>query len=217
MADSIPDSIPDRNLFMVLRTPRAEAFSPLPAGYRLRHCRSDELPLWKAMHFDDPAEAARNAPFMDGFYDQVYAPYGDLFFEKCLLCVDHRDVPVGTLFTWAAYGRVETLHWFKVIRSFEGRGIGRALLSAVLRALSDDAYPLCLHTQPSSFRAIKLYTDFGFALIDDPAVGHRENHLQECLPILQKHMREEDFQNLRTAKAPPALLEAALRVPWAEF
>ena len=58
----------------------------------------------------------------------VYAPHGELFFERCrFACVD--GAPVGTCFVWKAYGRVNTVHWFKVLRAYEGRGIGRALLT----------------------------------------------------------------------------------------
>ncbi len=116
--------IPDGNLFMACRRPVREAFSPLPDGYFLRPPRREELPLWMDLHFDGPETARQYRPYMERYFAQVYAPHGDLFFERCrLLCAPDGEV-AGTCFVWKAYGRVNTVHWFKVKREREGAGWG---------------------------------------------------------------------------------------------
>jgi hypothetical protein len=77
-----------------------------------------------------------------------------------------------------------------------------------MSSLTENDYPIYLHTQPSSFRAIKLYSDFGFALLTDPIIGYRQNHLEECLPILKAHMLQKDFEKLQFTKAPENFLKA---------
>lgn len=209
--------IPDGNLFMACRQLEGAAFSALPEGYSLRPPRREELPLWMDIHFDSPEEARANRPYMERYYAQVYAPQGDLFFRQCrFLCAPDGEV-AGTCFVWKAYGRVSTVHWFKVKREHEGRGLGRALLSAVLAPLGEEDLPVCLHTQPGSFRAIKLYSDFGFRLLTDPAIGSRRNDLEESLPFLQEVMPPEAFRRLQFAEAPPVLLQAAASSPASEF
>jgi len=202
------DKIPDLNLFMMCEAADEGAFSDLPAGYHIRTCGPPELALWKAMPFDDPGTAEANRGVMARYFDDVYAPKGDLFYRTCLFVCGADDAPVATCFAWTAYGAITTIHWFKVLKPLEGRGIGRALLTAVMRGIAPGAYPVFLHTQPSSYRAIKLYTDFGFALLTDPAVGPRRNDLWECLPILRRYMPPRDFARLRTAEAPKFFLEA---------
>ena len=81
----------------------------------------------------------------------------------------------------------------------------------ILNTVPDDGYPVYLHTQPSSFRAIHLYTAFGFSLLCDPAVGHRENHLTECLPYLEYFMGEK-YDRLTYAASDGTLHRAALTV-----
>lgn len=210
------DKMPEGNLFMVCRKVERGAFAPLPDGVTVRNCRPDELDIWKDFHFDTAREAQENRPFMDEFFDRVYAPHGDEFFRRCLF-VCENDVPIGTCFIWKAYGCVNTVHWFKVRRECEGRGIGRALLTCVLEGLTEGDMPVCLHTQPSSFRAIKLYNDFGFALATDACIGGRDNSLPQALPALRRVMGRERFMALRMDSAPEELLRAAEACQWSEF
>ena len=71
-----------------------------------------------------------------------------------------------------------------VFKEYENRGIGRAILTALMKSLRLEDYPVFLYTHPSRYRTIKLYSDFGFSLVSNPVVGYRNNDLEECLPIL---------------------------------
>ena len=83
------------------------------------------------------------------------------------------------------------------------------MLSHIMGPFSELDYPIYLHTRPSSFRAIGLYADSGFQIITNPTVGYRENHYQECLPILQEFMRKDAFESLQFAEAPQDFLAVA--------
>ena len=208
---------PDSNLFLMCEKPNLAAAAPLPPGITLRPCRPNELELWKAFPFDDPETARAGQEYMTQFFQRVYAPKGDLFFRTCLFACNERDEPVGTCFLWPVHGGAfNSLHWFKVKKEYEGRGIGRALLSALL--FSPEArFPLFLHTQPGSFRAIKLYSDFGFSLLTGGPVGHRSNDLEEALPALKAWMTPAAFAALRFAPAPQFFLDAARGSTASEF
>lgn len=205
------DAIPDKNLFMMCDTLVQSALRDLPQGYHIRSCRRDELELWQAIHFDDPVTAAAYRPYMTDYFDRVYAPKAELFFQTCLfVCPDSDqpggDQPIATAFIWKAYDLFQSVHWFKVVQAYEGRGIGRALLSVILRDLKAEDYPVYLHTQPGSYRAIKLYSDFGFQLLSDPVIGSRPNDLAECLPILERYMPPTYFKQLQITQAPADFL-----------
>lgn len=200
--------IPDKNLFMMCRALNPNALSELSKAYQVRTCRRDELDLWKEIHFDDAESAKANKGYMTKFIEDVYGNQEALFFRECLFVCDQNDTPIGTCFAWKAYGKITTLHWFKVRKQYEGAGIGRALLSIVMKKIKPDEYPVYLHTQPESFRAIKLYSDFGFVLLTDPIIGYRKNDFEECLPVLKAYMRREDFEKLQFAKAPEDFLRA---------
>lgn len=200
--------IPNRDLFMMCKALNPNALSKLSNEYHVRTCRRNELDIWKEMPFDDVKSAQEYNSFMTKFFNDVYGDRESLFFQKCLFVCDKNDTPIGTCFAWKSYNKVTTIHWFKVLKNYEGLGIGRALLSIVMENIAEDDYPVFLHTQPSSFRAIKLYADFGFALLTDPIIGYRQNHLEECLPILKAHMMQNDFKKLQFTKAPEDFLEA---------
>jgi GNAT superfamily N-acetyltransferase len=195
------DDLPDKNVFMMCRSLDRTALSAIPAPYQARTCRPDELALWKAMPFDDAETAARHDDFMGQYFSTIYGGKEQLFFARTWFLCDPDDRPVATCLLWMAYGQLNTVHWFKVLKRHEGKGLGRALLSLLMRDLGAEDFPIYLHTQPESFRAIKLYSDFGFDLITNERFGRR-NDLEECLPLLREHMPAAAFASLRMTRAP---------------
>ena len=204
--------IPDRNLFMMCTCPNTAAFTDAPAGYHIRPIREDELDFWYSVHFDcEIGDITPHIAYMKDYFRRVYAPQKEEFFRRCLVICAEDDLPLGTCFAWKVYDSHWTIHWYKVSKPQEGKGLGRALFSAVLKPLPADGYPVYLHTQPSSFRAIHLYTDFGFSLLTDPVVGHRDNHLDECRPILA-HFMGDKYDALTYACSDGSLHRAAMTV-----
>jgi ribosomal protein S18 acetylase RimI-like enzyme len=190
------------NIFMICRRLNASAFSSLPHGFAVRALRVDELSDWKAMPFDDTETAQAYAGYMDDFFRMTYAAQADTFFATTHVVVDTHDQMVATCLLWRAYGMFTTVHWYKVRKAFENRGIGRALLSLLFKEATAADLPIYLHTQPESFRAIKLYSDFGFDLLTDPRIGQRDNHIEQSLPYLKARMPEKDYKQLRFSAAP---------------
>lgn len=89
------------------------------------------------------------------------------------------------------------------------------MLSAVMKAITD--YPVFLHTQPGSFRAIKLYSDFGFSFLLDPVIGHRRNDVDSGLAFLREHMPADEYRKLRFGCAPEKFLRIVLENAEDEF
>ena len=191
----------DGNIFMMCQALNQQAFTTLPSGFTVRTLRREELDLWKAMPFDDDY-TAEHAVYMDEFFRLTYAAQEETFFARTLVVYDWHDQIVGTCFLWKAYGLFNTVHWFKVVKGYEGRGIGRALLSILFQDVTDADLPVYLHTQPESFRAIKLYSDFGFDLLTDQRIGPRDNHIEQCLPYLKEVMSKQSYAQLRFTAAP---------------
>lgn len=200
------EEIPDLNIFMVCEEPNLGAFSDMPDGFSIRNCRRDELDVWKAFPFDDPATASEHYQYMTHSFESIYGRREDLFFENTLFVCDANDRPAATCAHWKSYDAFNAIHWFKVLKDHEGKGIGRALLSVIMRRFSAGDYPVYLHTQPGSFRAIKLYSDFGFKLLSGEKFGTRLNGLDESLPILKRFIPEKHHHKLKVSPAPEAFL-----------
>ena len=203
------------NLFMCCKTLNKNALCEIPEGFTVRPCRKEELDIWYGFPFDHEPEKYRD--YMQQYFKDVYQPREAEFFQKCLFLCDQNDTPVGTCFAWKAYGNVTTIHWYKIRKEYEGHGLGRALLSAVMKDIPAEDYPVYLHTQPGGYRAIKLYTDFGFGLLTDRQVGFRENELNIGLPYLREKMPETDFARLRFETAPEDFLQAVKSSPISQF
>jgi ribosomal protein S18 acetylase RimI-like enzyme len=196
------EEIPDKNIFMMCKALNRNALTELPVSYSIRSCRPDELGIWKTMPFDAAELAKEYEKFMSDYFTTTYSGREELFFAKTLFVCNTQDKPIATGLCWKAYDEFYTIQWFKVLKEHEGQGIGRALLSIIMQTLEMRDYPIYLHTQPSSFRAIKLYSDFGFSLLSGDHFGIRRNDLDECLPILEEFMPKEYFQKLRITTAP---------------
>ena len=220
MENVMSGAIPSKDLFMMCTGVNTFAFRDLPQGYHFRMCRKDELEIWKEMLLDFPHTPEIHEEYMKimtDYYNNVYANKSDLFFEKCLLVCNEKDIPIGRGFIWKAYDKINTVHWYKVLKKYENQGIGRAILTAIMKDLQEDDYPVYLHTHPSSYRAIKLYSDFGFYLVSNPIIGNRNNDLKDCLPILEKFMPKNEFDKLKITEAPQYFLDVVASSTVEEF
>lgn len=200
--------IPDYNIFMMCPALNPAALSRLPSGYQIRTCRPNELELWKAFPFDAEVTPPEYQSFMDEFVQGTYGHDMETFFQNTLFACTSDDMPVATCSHWKAYGKFHAIHWLKTRKDHEGKGLGRALLSAIMLRFRSEDYPIYIHTQPGSFRAIKLYADFGFKLLAGHAMlGTRTNDLEQSLPILQGFIPAAAFNNIEIGDTPQALID----------
>ena len=165
---------------------------------------ADRLPHWILLQTDG-RPTPEEMDYLTGYYNRVYAPLPQRFPARWHLLYDGATLAASCTL-WEAYPGYETIHWLKVHPLYEGRGLGRAILTKTLENHCGEVF---LHTQPTSYRAIKLYTDFGFALLTDPVVGTRENHLTDVLPVLSRVMTPASYEALRFARCPEGFRRAA--------
>ena len=201
---AISKEVLEGDLFMQCDVPNTSKFRLLPKGFSIRPCKRSELIIWKTIFAQ-----GEYMDFVNDYYDKVYKPYEEIFFRRCMFVVDKDGKPVATSGIWKSYGRINTILGFFVLPEYQRIGIGRGLLSEVIKNAN---YPVYVHSHPIATTAIKLYSDLGFKFITDPVVGYRKNILQESLSYLK-----EILPNLQTVKANPDLLEATLLNKIAEF
>ena len=76
---------------------------------------------------------------------------------------------IGTCIAWfepKGKNNVSVVHWLAVDDAYAGNGYARMLITQVLTIFEKfgETDRIYLHTQPCSYRAIKLYNDFGFCM-----------------------------------------------------
>lgn len=108
---------------------------------------------------------------------------------------------IGTCMAWYGYKgeeKISRLHWLAIDSAYTGRGYARMLITQILllfARLGEDER-IYLHTQPCSYRAIKLYNDFGFCMAREDTYGTAVNEYKEAMEILRKCMTAESYQKL---------------------
>lgn len=143
---------------------------PLPPGFRFRMFRRGEERLWAEIE-----TAADEFPDLQSAlsrFQKEFGPHLDEMEQRCIF-LTYQERVIGTATAWFRSEEslkkyaVDTLpegrlHWVAIHPDFQGRRLARPLVVQVIRLLSsyyDSAY---LSSRTKSFKAIKIYLDYGF-------------------------------------------------------
>ncbi len=92
---------------------------------------------------------------------------------------------------------VSSLHWLVVDDRYQGKGLGRALCTAVMNIyVKRRGLPVYIHTQPWSWKAILLYRSLGFRLQKTDTFSNYENEYAKAIAELRKVVSEEQYELL---------------------
>jgi GNAT superfamily N-acetyltransferase len=163
----MPASLPD-SVSMARQVEAPFPLFPLPPGYAL----SWYQPGCEAWWFEIQRRADPLAPITAGTFAKYFgtAP-GELSRRQAFL-LEPAGRPIGTATAWfeqdergQEWGR---LHWVAILPEWQGRGLGRPLLSDVCQRMHT-LHPQrsFLRTAPHRLAAIRLYLAFGF----QPLIG----------------------------------------------
>ncbi|MCE5199150.1 MAG: GNAT family N-acetyltransferase [Armatimonadota bacterium] len=137
---------------------------PLPAGFSFRAFAGGDETTWAELMvvpemFQDADTAMKH--FREEFLECISDNK-----DRCFFIVhEATGRSVATAMAWydcldgEDYGRV---HWVVVHPEFQGAGLGKALLSRVMQRLAESHSKAYLRTHPVNWRAIRMYTEFGF-------------------------------------------------------
>lgn len=186
-------SVAFKEIFM--RRPAGAAIEEmgLPEGFEFIPYEKGDETDWaeieaSVLEFDSKKEAL-------GYFKERYMDDIRELERRCMFVKDKSGMKVATLTAWWDYSeqrRDPWLHWFAVKPEFQGKGIGGALLSRVMKLTVDmegdvDVY---LKTQTWSHRAIKLYLRQGFGFTDESKLGRWHNKgFDEALRIIGDMIR----------------------------
>ena len=196
-SDTLDRSIPFYNL--ILRCDSWERKEPvLPEGVRLRGWRPGDEEAWAALEYEigdfDTPEEARD------YFISAYC--GDLqeLALRCLFAEGDGGRVLGTCTAWRdprGAGEIASLHWLVVSPEAQGRGLGKALCWETLsmfQALGE--FPVYIHTQPWSWKAVLLYVQEGFRLQRTDCFAAYENQYAQGMEVLRTILPPELYREL---------------------
>lgn len=136
----------------------------LPEGYSFRNFKEGDQHQWAeietaAGEFKTIDEALQQ-------FNQEFGSYIKEFEQRSLFLVTPKGDCIGTGTAWynntfngERYGKV---HWIGIHPNFQGKNLAKPLVSAVMNVLKQHHSKLYLTTQTTSYKAVKIYLDFGF-------------------------------------------------------
>lgn len=183
-------SVPHYEVMMHRKAGAPWREAPLPLGYRYSLFRRGDERHWarieaSVLEFPDGIEALI-------YFQRDYLPYLDELMRRCLFIEDERGYKVATASAWWSYTgsrRDPWLHWIAVDPRFQGRGLGKAIISGAMKLLFQiegdrDFY---LHTQTWSHRAIGIYESFGFEVTPEKGLaGFPNDDYQKAVDLLAR-------------------------------
>lgn len=167
----------------------------LPDGYAFASYQDGYEDAWAKLEYEigdfDCIEQAKQY-----FTEQYLSDKAELMKRGVFLTDPDKNV-VGSCIAWKdARGQetVASLHWLVVSPSHQGKGLGRALCMKTMQVFwKNGAFPVYIHTQPWSWKAILLYVSLGFCLQKSDSFSHYENQYERAMETLKKVVSEEQY------------------------
>lgn len=195
--EQLDRSIPFYNT--ILRFDRYEGTEiRLPQGFSFRTFQEGDEQAWARLEheigdFSSREEAERY--FMD-----TYLGNPAELAKRCVFVVDENGEIAGSCIAWRdskGTGSVASLHWLIVHPDEQGKGLGRALCEKTMQRFHDlQEFPVYIHTQPWSWKAILLYISVGFRLQRTDSFSHYENQYTQAMETLNGILNRQQYDLL---------------------
>ena len=183
-------SIPYKNIFMKCTQIKENAMMLLPDNYSFKLYEDGDEKYWAAIELAVGEFEHMTQEQVEEYFRKEYFTKKEELYQRCLFVFGSDKKPVGTCMAWFDHigeQEVASIHWFAVDPKVQTHGIGRALLSEAMGIFYfNDEMPVYLHTQPWSYKAIKLYLDFGFYALKEETLNHETNDFAEASLVLEK-------------------------------
>lgn len=143
--------------------------------------------------FDSLSEA-------EDYFVKTYLKEPELM-SDILFALDKNNEVVGSCIAWQdkrGEEIVSSLHWLVVNEPYQRIGLGRALCIAVMNIYAEKgAFPVYIHTQPWSWKAILLYCSLGFRLQKKESFSHYVNEYEKAMTELRKVVAADQYELLK--------------------
>ncbi len=191
-------SLPKKSIVMRMEAAAAARLAPSEpvAGYRIRPFAPGDERHWARIEtavgeFTDETAARL-------YFERIYLAGAA---ERSLFAVAAQGDVVATATAWAVespLGYQAQLQWVAVDPAHQGKGLGRAIVTAALRRLArlEPQQAILLHTQTWSHRALGLYYRLGFRFCrtegiamhckSGPGVKIYPNEFEEAMEVLRQ-------------------------------
>lgn len=191
-----------RSIIMRCDTINHDAYRNLPDHVLIEYYKEGMETVWKDIQKAAGEFAIKSDAEVIEYFTGRFGQEKELLKKHCLFLKDSlTNQYIGTCMAWHAKQGTKSipiLHWLAVSGDYARQGFARKLITLVLKIFEKE-HPyekIYLHTQPSSYPAIKLYHDFGFHICRCDTYGTAVNEYEKAVSVLKSVMTNDSFESL---------------------
>jgi len=171
----------------------------LPEGYRFVFYQPGDRDAW--IDIEQSAKELRDAEQGVQVWQQYYGGVEDTLYNRMIFIENPQGEKVATA---TAYSDINgdlppergQVHWVAVRRDHHVRGLARPLISQVLKVMKQRGHTeAMLHTQTTTWVAVRLYLQFGFRPI--PGNAEKSRGGWRIIKALTNHPPLDEFDAAR--------------------
>ena len=193
----------DRNIPFYNTILRCDAYQrhniTLPLGYSFSPYRAGYEKEWAKLEYDigdfNSLEDAEN------YFKRAYMQDMPFLSESAVFLLNRDERVIGSCIAWrdgkdnSAF--VSSLHWLIVGEEYQGKGLGKLLCCQTMNIFAArNKFPVYIHTQPWSWKAILLYLSLGFRLQKNDSFSNYNNQYHEAMMALKAILSEKQYAML---------------------
>lgn len=172
----------------------------LPVGFEIVGYRAGDEKAWAKLEYSTgDFESVEEA---EQYFVSTYL-HDEKLYNRILFLLNPERLVIGSCIAWQDErngSAVSSLHWLVVDDSYQGRGLGRALCTAVMNLFAERGeLPVYIHTQPWSWKAILLYISMDFHIQKEDTFSTYENQFEQALETLHGTVSERQFNFIKNS------------------
>lgn len=190
-------SIPFYNIIM-----RSEEYKfgeiVLPQGFYFKHFQKGDEKAWATLEYKigdfNSAEEAEQ------YFLNTYCQNIKIIEQRGVFVVNEQNKIVGSCIAWKdkkGEALVASLHWLVIDPDYQGLKLGKALCQKTLEYFQQNGeFPVYIHTQPWSYKAINLYIQQGFQVMIKDTFADYENQYVQAIDTLKKFLSDSLYNQI---------------------
>lgn len=187
-------SIPFYNIILKCSRYRSGSIV-LPHGFSFRKFENGDEKAWAALEYAVGDFASEDEA--EQYFVTAYCQNPDDIRERCIFMVNEKDEAVGSCIAWKDWKNnqaVPSLHWLVVLPAYQGRSLGRALCRKTMESFwHKGEFPVYIHTQPWSYKAVFLYIQEGFLLQITDTFSDYQNQYEQAIGVLKEIVTKPQY------------------------
>ena len=193
-------SIPYHDMVMACDGWEPQRGFATPEGYTIRPYRDGDEVHWAAIE-TSVGEFSSVEKAMERWNNE-YLPQIEMVRRRCLFAIGPDGQYLGTCTAWEVFEPEVKfmIHWVAVKPEAQGLGLGGALVSRAMELFAQaGTFPVALHTQTWSHKAIRLYHKLGFYPLRTCPEKWGKPRYAEAMAVLKTIYTPELYSSLESA------------------